>query len=59
MLESFDHHGATVMMAPNSGFYATPGAGLQEVRLAYVLEIPRIEEAVECVREALRVRGCG
>jgi aspartate aminotransferase len=57
MLESFDHHGATVMMAPNSGFYATPGAGLQEVRLAYVLEIPRIEEAVECVREALRVRG--
>ena len=57
MLESFDHHGATVMMAPNSGFYATPGAGLQEVRLAYVLEIQRIEEAVECVREALRVRG--
>ena len=57
MLESFDHHGATVMMAPNSGFYATPGAGIQEVRLAYVLEIPRIEEAVECVREALRVRG--
>jgi aspartate aminotransferase len=57
MLESFDHHGATVMMAPNSGFYATPGAGVQEVRLAYVLEIPRIEEAVECVREALRVRG--
>ena len=57
MLESFDYHGATVMMAPNSGFYATPGAGLQEVRLAYVLEIPRIEEAVECVREALRVRG--
>ena len=57
MLESFDHHGATVMMAPNSGFYATPGAGLQEVRLAYVLEIPRIEEAVECVREALRRRG--
>jgi aspartate aminotransferase len=57
MLESFDLDGATVMMAPNSGFYATPGAGLQEVRLAYVLEIPRIEEAVECVREALRVRG--
>ena len=57
MLESFDHHGATVMMAPNSGFYATPGAGMQEVRLAYVLEIPRIEEAVECVREALRRRG--
>ena len=57
MLESFDHHGATVMMAPNSGFYATPGAGIQEVRLAYVLEISRIEEAVECVREALRVRG--
>lgn len=50
MLESFDLDGTTVMMAPNSGFYATPGAGVQEVRLAYVLEVPRIVEAVACVK---------
>ena len=57
MLESFDHHGATVMMAPNSGFYATPGAGMQEVRLAYVLEVPRIEEAVACVKAGVEEFG--
>lgn len=57
MLESFDHQGATVMMAPNSGFYATPGAGLQEVRLAYVLEVPRIEEAVACVKAGVEEFG--
>lgn len=53
MLESFEHEGATVMMAPNTGFYATPGLGKQEVRLAYVLEREEIERAVTCVRAGL------
>jgi len=52
MLESFEHEGATVMMAPNTGFYATPGLGKQEVRMAYVLEREEIEKAVACLRAA-------
>lgn len=46
MLESFAHEGQTVMMAPASGFYATPGAGKDEVRIAYVLEVPALEKAL-------------
>jgi aspartate aminotransferase len=38
LLESFDYQGNTVMMAPLSGFYATPGLGKKEARIAYVLE---------------------
>lgn len=53
MLESFEHEGATVMMAPNTGFYATLGLGKQEVRMAYVLEREEIEKAVVCLRAAL------
>ena len=55
MLESFEHEGATVMMAPNTGFYATSGLGKQEVRMAYVLEREEIEKAVTCLRVALSV----
>jgi aspartate aminotransferase len=53
MLESFEYEGSTVMMAPNTGFYATPGLGKQEVRMAYVLEREEIEKAVACLRAAL------
>lgn len=53
MLESFQYNGKTVMMAPGSGFYATPGRGLQEVRVAYVLEKQALEEAVDCLRHGL------
>ncbi len=52
-LESFRHNGATVMMAPASGFYATPGAGRDEVRIAYVLNRDDLAAAVECLRLAL------
>lgn len=55
MLESFELDGATVMLAPNSGFYATPGLGHNEVRMAYVLELPEIERAVACLKAALEV----
>lgn len=53
LLESFEHQGHTVMMAPASGFYAEPGPGRRQVRLAYVLERPKLELAVECLRVAL------
>ena len=53
MLEHFSHDGDTVMMAPASGFYATDGAGADEVRIAYVLDLPLLGKAVECLRLAL------
>ena len=53
MLEYFSHDGDTVMMAPASGFYATDGAGVDEVRIAYVLDLPLLGKAVECLRLAL------
>lgn len=55
MLEEFDLDGDTVMMAPASGFYSTPGAGDDEVRLAYVLDIPVLEKAIACIRRALEI----
>ena len=55
MLEDFSHEGATVMMAPASGFYSKEGLGKNEVRMAYVLQKEKLEKAVECLREALKV----
>lgn len=54
MLQSFDFNGRTVMMAPAEGFYATRGLGRREVRLAYVLEKPKLLLAVEILREGLK-----
>jgi aspartate aminotransferase len=53
MLESFEHNGQTVMMAPASGFYATPGSGKNQVRLAYVLNTEDLKNAVECLKLGL------
>ena len=55
MLESFDLDGDTVMMAPATGFYATPGAGTRQVRIAYVLDVKQIRRAVDCLARALEV----
>jgi aspartate aminotransferase len=55
LLESFDHNGKTVMMAPLAGFYATPGLGKTEARIAYVLEENELKDALDCLREALKV----
>lgn len=55
ILESFEFEGNTVMMAPNSGFYATPGLGKREVRMAYVLHLDEIQKAVQCIEAALQV----
>ena len=55
LLESFDYNGETVMMAPASGFYATPGLGEQEARIAYVVNTEDLKKAVKILEEALKV----
>ena len=55
LLEDFSYNGSTIMMAPATGFYATRGLGKNEVRLAYVLNVTDIKEAVLCLQEALKV----
>lgn len=55
LLENFDHNRQTVMLAPASGFYATKGLGKDEVRIAYVLKIADLKNAVEVLRAALKV----
>ncbi len=55
ILEDFEHNGQTVMMAPLSGFYSTPGLGKQEVRLAYVLEKDKLKQALVCLEKALEI----
>ncbi|MDA3912331.1 MAG: pyridoxal phosphate-dependent aminotransferase [Bacteroidales bacterium] len=54
MLESFDYNKQTVMMAPASGFYSTPGLGKNEVRIAYVLNKSDLENAMQCLEEGLK-----
>ena len=46
LLSGFELDGETVMVAPAGGFYASPGAGKDEVRMAYVLEAPKIQRAM-------------
>jgi aspartate aminotransferase len=53
LLESFSYNNQTVMLAPATGFYGTPGLGRQEVRLAYVLNVNAINAAMDCLEKAL------
>lgn len=55
LLESFDYNGATLMLAPATGFYGTEGLGKNEVRLAYVLNVDAINRAMDCLEKALEV----
>jgi aspartate aminotransferase len=55
MLESFAYDNQTVMMAPATGFYSSKGAGLNEVRMAYVLNTGDLQNAMICLDEALKV----
>lgn len=55
LLEEFDYNGETVMVAPAAGFYSTPGVGLDEVRLAYVLKKEDLIKSAEIIKEALKV----
>ena len=52
-LTDFEYEGETVMMAPGSGFYTTPGAGHDEVRIAYVLKKNDLQRALFVLRKAL------
>ena len=55
LLTDFRKNNATIMLAPASGFYATPGLGKNEVRLAYVLKVEDIHAAMDCLEEALSI----
>lgn len=55
LLEEFSYQGQTVMLAPASGFYHTPGLGKNEVRIAYVLNIGELTKAMQVLAEALKV----
>ena len=54
LLESFDDNGDTVMFAPGAPFYETPGKGVNEVRIAYVLEQPKLERAMEILGKGIK-----
>ncbi len=54
MLEEFSHNNQTVMMAPTTGFYSTKGAGVNEVRIAYVLNLDDLQHAMDCLKIALQ-----
>lgn len=54
LLESFSHNKQTVMLAPATGFYGTKGLGLNEVRLAYVLNADDLNKAMDCLEAALK-----
>lgn len=54
LLSTFERGNKTVMVAPAEGFYATPGMGTNQIRLAYVLRQQDLEESVEILREALQ-----
>jgi aspartate aminotransferase len=53
LLESFTYKNQTVMLAPATGFYGTPGLGKNEVRLAYVLNLDALNAAMDCLEKAL------
>jgi aspartate aminotransferase len=55
LLEEFNHDNKTVMLAPATGFYSTPGKGMDEVRISYVLNVDDLKQAMICLEEALKV----
>lgn len=55
LLEDFDINGETIMVAPAAGFYSTPGVGLNQIRIAYVLNENSLTKAVHILGEALKV----
>ena len=55
LLEEFNYNDQTVMLAPATGFYGTERLGKQEVRLAYVLNLDDINQAMDCLEKALQV----
>ena len=53
LLEEFDYEGETVMFAPGAPFYETPGKGINEVRIAYVRQIPELERSMDVLEKAI------
>jgi aspartate aminotransferase len=55
LLESFSYNNSTLMLAPATGFYSTPGLGKNEVRLAYVINKTDLNKAMDCLEQALLI----
>jgi aspartate aminotransferase len=55
LLEKFSYNNETVMVAPAAGFYSTPGVGLNQIRIAYVLLEESLIKAVRILKDALKV----
>lgn len=55
LLEEFNYDNQTVLLAPLSGFYSSPGLGKNEIRIAYVLNVDSLQKAMKCLEEALKV----
>ncbi|MFC2102019.1 pyridoxal phosphate-dependent aminotransferase [Bacteroidota bacterium] len=55
LLDSFNYEMQTVMLAPATGFYSTPGRGKDEVRISYVLNVDHLQKAMKCLEEGLKV----
>ena len=55
LLKFFDDDGDTVMFAPGAPFYETPGKGVNEVRIAYVLEKEKLERAMDILAKGIAV----
>ena len=55
LLEDFTFENQTVMLAPASGFYSTPGKGKDEVRISYVLKVDDLKMSIKILDEALKV----
>ena len=55
LLEDFDVDGETIMVAPAAGFYATPNKGINQVRIAYVLNKESLQKSIDILQAALKV----
>ena len=55
LLEDFDLNGETIMIAPAVGFYSTPNTGINQVRLAYVLNRESLQSSIKILEESLKV----
>ncbi len=54
LLEDFNYNNQTVMLSPATGFYATSGSGMNEVRISYVLNVEDLKMSMDCLVEALK-----
>ena len=53
LIEEFEHEKETVLLAPANGFYATPGKGANEVRLAFMLKVEDLQKSLTIIKLAL------